>query len=967
MRNVRKRIMFMSCLALITTVSSLCVFGNQIPAYAARQDAIVLTSTVTTNSVASSNSIEALPIIKVLVSDVITDKSMYNPGEKVHVKVKLNNTTGKAITAGIIELNVKHLGNQVGSTITQTYSVNNGKKTNISLSWIAPNEDFKGYLLEITCKDSTGNIIDNGTTAVDVSSSWLKFPRYGYVSNYKSDVNTADVIDQLSKFHINGLQFYDWQDRHHDPVAGEGSNVDEQWQDLSKHDVYKSTIDGYISNAHNAGMAAMQYNLIYGATQGYETDGVKKEWGLFKQPNGTSSEQWTMTMPDGWETDALYFMDPLNKDWQNYIFAREKEVFEAFDFDGWHMDTVGDFGTVYKADGTPVSITTTFKEFLDSAKTTFPNKLIMMNPVGNKGHEQVNASKVDGVYTEIWDWDGFPNYNSLKGVVDQARIETNGKSLIVPAYMNYDYAKKKSEEDPGEFNTSSILLTDAAVIAAGGSRLELGDDTRMLCAEYFPNKNLVMSKDLIQRERKYYDFIVAYENLLRDGQINSTNEIEVNGYENSKTGQPNKIWTYSKKDSNYDIIQMINLLGVYDNSWRSADAKKQTPTKVDNLAVKYYTTQDISSVSIASPDSNNCKSQDLAFTKGTDDKGNYITFTVPSLEYWDMIYMKKTTLENMTGQQDSISSIKNSITNPGFEDGLMGWNVTGTSYGLDSNDSYSGNNKIYFYNSGAYEQKIEQKVTGLSNGMYTVTAMVKQNTGNPDYAIMELTSGGETTKVNIPHSDQYEKIEGKVTANDGNLNIAFNYKSSGGEANLQIDDIQLLDESGKVISKEEVAPKYVEEETPQVAQPNAISVGGLANGSFETGDSTGWSATISDEYGVNGEDAYNGNYKCYFWGEGNQKLQQTVKGIPNGNYTVKAVVKQNTGTPSMSRMELSNDGGELGYVDIQHGDSYNEISKQVNVTDGKLTVIFHQESSGEFTNLQIDEVRLLGADGKELI
>lgn len=958
MRNVRKRVRFISCLAIVTTVSLLCVFENKIFACAANQDNIVPISVATTNST------ESLPITKVLVSDVTTDKSMYNPGEKVNVKAELNNTTGKVITDGIVELNVKHLGDKVGSPITQTYSVNNGEKTDVSLSWTAPSQDFKGYLLEITCRDSTGTIVDSGTTAVDISSNWLKFPRYGYLTKYGSDVNTADVISQLSKFHINGLQFYDWQDKHHDPIAGEESSVEEKWQDLSKHDVYKSTIEGYISNAHNAGMSAMQYNLIYGATQGYDTDGsgAKKEWGLYKQPIGTSSEQWTMKMPDGWETDALYFMDPSNKDWQNYIFAREKEVFGAFDFDGWHMDTVGDFGTVYKADGTPVSITTTFKEFLDSAKTAFPNKFIMMNPVGNKGHQQVNASKVDGVYTEIWDWDGFPNYNSLKGVVDQARIETNKKSLIVPAYMNYDYAKNKSEQNPGKFNTSSVLLTDASVLAAGGSRLELGDDTRMLCSEYFPNRNLLMSQNLIQRERKYYDFIVAYENLLRDKQINSTNEIEVNGYENSKTGQPNKIWTYSKKDSNYDVIQMINLLGVYDNGWRSADAKKQTPTKAENFTVKYYTTQDIAAVSIASPDSNDCKSQDLAFTKGIDDKGNYITFTVPSLEYWDMIYMKKAAQENMTGQQDSIGSVKNSITNPGFEDGLMGWNVTGTSYGLDSNDVYSGSKKIYFYNSGAYEQKIDQKLSGLSNGTYTVTAMVKQNTGNPDYAAMELTSGGETKKVNISHNNKYEKIEGKVAVSDGNLNIAFNYKSSEA-ANLQIDDIELLDGNGNVISKEEVASKHVEKETPQAA----ISVGGLVNGGFETGDSTGWSATIADGYGVNNEDAYNGNYKCYFWGKGNQKLQQTVTGIPNGNYTVEAVVKQNTGTPSMSRMELSNDSEELAYADIEHGDGYKKISKQVNVTDGKLTIAFHQESSGECTNLQIDEVRLLGDDGKELI
>ena len=79
-----------------------------------------------------------------------------------------------------------------------------------------------------------------------MSSNWLKFRRYGYVTNYGKDVNTKDIINQLKKFHINGIQYYDWQDKHHDPVAGEVSNVDPKWKDLSQHDVYKSTIDGSI-------------------------------------------------------------------------------------------------------------------------------------------------------------------------------------------------------------------------------------------------------------------------------------------------------------------------------------------------------------------------------------------------------------------------------------------------------------------------------------------------------------------------------------------------------------------------------------------------------------------------------------------------------------------------------------------------------------------------------------------------
>lgn len=34
------------------------------------------------------------------------------------------------------------------------------------------------------------------------------------------------------------------------------------------------------------------------------------------------------------------------------------------------------------------------------------------------------------------------------------------------------------------------------------------------------------------------------------------------------------------------------------------------------------------------------KSRELPFEKGEDADGRYITFEVPSLAYWDMVYMK---------------------------------------------------------------------------------------------------------------------------------------------------------------------------------------------------------------------------------------------------------------------------------------------------------------------------------------
>ena len=945
MKNTRKKLKVLCSLALMSTtiISTL----SAIPSIAYADNNFVRLPIVNTSEKGVFNP-------KFLLYDVSTDKSMYSPGSNVKVNIELANYTGNEISNGTIELVAKHLDTEIGDTITQSFSIGKSEDKQLSLNWVAPNDDYKGYLLEITCKDSDGKVIESSSTAVDVSSNWIKFPRYGYLTKYGNDINTKDVINQLKKFHLNELQYYDWQNKHDDPIAKEGSNVADKWQDLSKHDVYKSTIESYINNGHEAGIASMEYNLIYGAYKDYEADGAKKEWGLFTDPSGINSPQWTMKMPDSWESN-LYFMDPSNKEWQEYIFAREKEVFDAFDFDGWHMDTVGDFGTMYKADGTPVSITTTFKDFLNSAKESFPNKYILMNPVGNKGHEQVNSSKVDGAYTEVWPWDGMATYNSLKGIVDQARIETKGRSLIVPAYMNYDVGDKHSEDKPGNFNTASVLLTGSSVFAAGGSRLELGDNTRMLTKEYFPNRNVVMDDELKTRERKYYDFIVAYENLLRDGQINSNNDIEVQGYENSRTGEANKIWTYSKKDANYDVVQMINLLGVYDNTWRAADGSKSTPTKVQNFKVKYYVTQDIQSVSLASPDANDCKSQNLQFTKGSDEKGNYIEFTVPSLEYWDMIYLKKSNTENVDKNDDKIG-VAGKITNPGFEDGVTGWNILGNSFGIDSSDVVSGNNKAYFYKNGPYTQKIDQTVSGLKNGKYTVTAMVKQNTGVPDYAAMELTSDNDTKKIDIKHTDDYEKIEGTVDVTDGNLNIAFNYKSSvNGQTNLQIDDIQLIDENGNVVSKEDKVIKKGEgEDNANIPE----SVGKITNGDFETGDATGWLAANKDGFGVNGEDAFGGNYKCYFWGQGKQMLQQRVTGLTNGTYTVKAQVKQNTGTPSSSQLQLSSYGGEAVSVKIPHGDSYVEISKQVNVTNGTLMISFIQDSK-DWTNLEIDNVELI--------
>jgi hypothetical protein len=275
---------------------------------------------------------------------------------------------------------------------------------------------------------------------------------------------------------------------------------------------------------------------------------------------------------------------------------------------------------------------------------------------------------------------------------------------------------------------------------------------------------------------------------------------------------------------------------------------------------------------------------------------------------------------------DYIEVNDSNVINPGFESGNAdGWTATGSTYGIDTNDVYDGSYKCYFWSSTAFTQKIEQTVTNLPNGTYLVSAMVKQSTGTPTLCRMELSGyGGTVLYTDIPHGTNYSQISNMVTVTNGQLNIAF-YEDAPGNTNLQIDEISI---------------------TPCVA---------VQNYGFESGNTTGW-ATTGSSYGVDTSDVYQGNYKCYFWNSNSytQKLEQTITGLSNGIHSVTAWVKQDSGTPSLCRMELTNYGGAVVYSNVPHGNDYVQISGQVYVTNGQLTISFYEDATN--ANLLIDNV-----------
>jgi len=86
------------------------------------------------------------------------------------------------------------------------------------------------------------------------------------------------------------------------------------------------------------------------------------------------------------------------------------------------------------------------------------------------------------------------------------------------------------------------------------------------------------------------------------------------------------------------VLQLLNLLSATTDSWRDDNADMPAADVRHNVTVKYYYgTGTVGDVKVASPDLKQGEFQTLSHTSGSDGGGAYIQFTVPTLEYWDMI------------------------------------------------------------------------------------------------------------------------------------------------------------------------------------------------------------------------------------------------------------------------------------------------------------------------------------------
>lgn len=537
-----------------------------------------------------------------------------------------------------------------------------------------------------------------------------------------SDDNVNLDAETLNKYHVNASMYYDAYYRPQNPFPTDqfknwiGDDINTQLirtAIANQHQYGQATLLYDMINATTGVPSDNDANmsnswLFQTKTKADGTTLVSSPAGIFRTTRKTltsdegfgkantfdvKGEQQTFNMLGTYNdrADADHkiqsYYNPYSKDWQQYIGPTVRTALDKLGFDGWQGDTIGDQEKVvsYENRGTTTGafdVSAGYGDFANAMKSgAMKDKAFGINAVGGQGQRGLDKSQVDFQYNEIWPWDWDDNtapgntnsahdtYSALSRVVDNTMQQAH-KSLIASAYMYRNWANSGKAPAHKTFNDNAILLKDASIFSAGGDSLELTDNGRQLFTEYYPDsrkdKTITMSDTLGNADtgklRKMYDFVTAYENFLRGGNLQRTkNRVEI--WTGSAVGDgqnlavknesvPGTIMATTKSGHNGTIddaetINLINFRDVTDTHWQVDNANEESQKNIKeqkDLWVKYYPDdgRTVHDVFVSSPDAKyQSTNQKLDFTSHVDEQGQtYLTFKLPSLEVWDLIYMK---------------------------------------------------------------------------------------------------------------------------------------------------------------------------------------------------------------------------------------------------------------------------------------------------------------------------------------
>lgn len=464
-----------------------------------------------------------------------------------------------------------------------------------------------------------------GSTAFDVVEDANKFVRYGFLSDFNpEDCQDRSDVEQMNRYHITSVQFYDWMYRHHQLIPDT-----DLFKDALDREVYLPAVYSKIDLCHEFGMKAIAYGAVYGAEEEYFS--LHPDEMLYKEGD---------TKYDLIDIIAIMNTEP-DCSWSKHIIKEFADTIRVMDFDGIHMDQYGFPKYAKNQAGRVVDVGGTFASLIDATKVAVNGVKIQnqmfFNCVNNWPVERVADSMMDAVYIEVWD--PHSSYRHLHQLVRESRMLTADKPIVLSAYV-HPFNQAVSEEE----KETAALLTMATIFSSGGTHLLLGETDGALAEAYYVNhgKYQASFRDVLAR---YYDCITAYEEWLLDpsamdltgyfvGGINE--ELMVKNYPYSGEYEAEKIHVqFTRKENSY-VLQLVNLLGVKDDTW---NAPHKRPLAAENVVVELMIHDEVESMVLVSPDVD-LEPVDLEYEYANHSQGRATRFVVPKLEIWDVIIIK---------------------------------------------------------------------------------------------------------------------------------------------------------------------------------------------------------------------------------------------------------------------------------------------------------------------------------------
>lgn len=559
------------------------------------------------------------------INDFFSLKAQFLSGESVLLRLELQNPRSQEVTL-IVQIKIWNLTRLVEEKqLAVSIGGNESKSVDIE---IPPQEaDMKGFGAE-ACLFQGQNPVDAVSTAFDVVSNYKKAARYGFLSDFGPEDESADDVESLLKFHINLVQFYDWVYRHDDYLPPKTV-----YRDLMGKEHSFDVVQTKIRQCRRLGMKTLAYGAVYAS--GGEYCRRHPESALY-----TSSG------------NVYRFIDIFNimniepdSPWHDHIIGEYEKAVKVAGFDGIHMDTYGfpktgisKCGEKQKEVSLQELFPTLIRDTKERLKKSTPDCCLIFNNVCNWPTETVAKTDVDIVYIEVWE--PYERYFHIQQIISRAKCFGDHKPVVLAAYLKPFQIKGKEEEA----ENAALLLT-ATIAANGGYHLLLGEKNAVLTQGYYPDYS-VLRGSFVPRFRKYYDFIVRYSEILYDDTLLDVTMTHCGGdnreyaFESEKISlypQADRVWIIIKENRNRKVIHFINLIGNGEDYWNRG---KKEPAAQRDIPFSMEVLKAPRVIYTVSPDFDSCKPRMLAFNVHDSERGKIASSSLPQLSFWSTVVIE---------------------------------------------------------------------------------------------------------------------------------------------------------------------------------------------------------------------------------------------------------------------------------------------------------------------------------------